>query len=176
MNTKLKDLLTRMEKEHKQLFKELRNYPDDLLNKKPAPDAWSAAQVIEHLIAADDVSLQYLRKKAGNTAEVKNEGLRGLYKSTLLKIIFMLPIKFKVPAVVAPSENFMPLTELEERWKTLREGFVEVTTKLTDKDLERGLWKHTRAGKMNIYQMFDFLHIHFKRHEQQIERTIQAVK
>lgn len=176
MNSKLKDMHARMELEHKQLFNELRKYPDDLLNKKPSPEAWSVAQVLGHLIAADSFSLQYLRKKATNTKEVKNQGLKGLYKSVLLKLIFLTPIKFKVPDRVAPNDEFITLAQLEANWKELREGFVEVTSKLNDEELSKGLWNHIRAGKMNIYQMYDFLHIHFIRHKKQIERTLTAVK
>lgn len=176
MNAKLKEMQTRMETEHKALFKELHNYPDDLLNKKPSPDAWSVAQVLKHLIAADGFSLDYLRKKVLSKEEVRNEGLKGLYKSVLLKLIFLTPLKFKTPKIIAPSADHATLAELEEQWKEIRLGILEVTKQLTDEQLSKGYWKHARAGKMNIYQMFDFLHIHFTRHKRQIERTLKAVK
>ncbi len=176
MNAKLKEMQTRMETEHKALFKHLHNYPDDLLNKKPAPDAWSVVQVLKHLITADGYSLDYLRKKVLSKEAVKNEGLTGLYKSLLLKVIFLTPLKFKAPKVVDPDAEFTTLKELEEKWTEIRLGINEATKQMTDEQLSQGYWKHARAGKMNIYQMFDFLHIHFIRHKKQIERTLKAVK
>lgn len=176
MNAKLKEMQTRMETEHKALFKELHKYPDDLLNKKPAPDAWSVVQVLKHLITADGYSLEYLRKKLASKDDVRNEGLQGLYKSVLLKLIFLTPLKFKSPKVVNPDAEFTTLAQLEAQWTEIRRGIAEVTKQMTDEQLSKGYWKHARAGKMNIYQMFDFLHIHFTRHQKQIERTLKAVK
>lgn len=176
MNAKLKAMQTRMETEHKELFKQLNKYPDDLLNKKPAPEAWSTAQVLKHLIAADGFSLEYLRKKVAGKEEVRSEGLTGLYKSVLLKLIFLTPMKFKAPKLIDPNEDFATLAELETQWRETRLGIDEVTKQLTDEQLSKGYWKHARAGKMNIYQMYDFLHIHFSRHKKQIARTLVAVK
>lgn len=176
MNAKLKEMQTRMETEHKNLFKELHKYPDDLLNKKPAPEAWSVIQVLKHLITADGYSLEYLRKKVASKEDVRHEGLTGLYKSVLLKVIFLTPLKFKSPKVVDPDAEFATLKELEEKWTETRRGIAEVTAQMNDAQLSKGYWKHARAGKMNIYQMFDFLHIHFIRHKKQIDRTLLVVK
>ena len=40
----------KLEEKRTQLFKELTNYSDKVINKKPAPNAWSVAEVLDHLM------------------------------------------------------------------------------------------------------------------------------
>ncbi len=176
MNKQFEQAFDALENKRKALFASLKPYSDEVLNRKPAPDAWSVNEVIDHLLIAEEASLQYLQKK---TRDISKEGLAGFAgwrRLTVVKLLFVLPIKFKVPALVAPTKTDYRLTDLENRWAGVRNQTHILLAQLGDADLNKTIWKHTIAGKMNIYQMMEFFTIHFDRHRKQIERTLRAVQ
>jgi uncharacterized damage-inducible protein DinB len=175
MSTKLKAQYDTMERSRRALLDSLKQYPDNLLNKQPAPGKWSVAQVLDHIIAGEEGSLSYIKKKTQDIARAQPAGLRGRWRMLMLKVVFSSPVTFKAPPVLEPSQDFMTLQQLDERWTKVRAGIYAIISKLSDKDLEKELWKHIIAGKMNIYQMLSFLDIHYKRHKKQTQRTLKAV-
>ena len=176
MGKKFYALFNRLEAERKSLFKELAGYPDSVLNTKPSPQAWSVVQVIKHLMASEEASLKYLQKKTLSTSGVKPAGFSGKWRLMLTKVIFMVPVKFKAPEIMEPDTTEVSLKELDTQWEKLRMALFELLDKLPENDLDKEIWKHIIAGKMNIYQMLDFFHFHFVRHRKQIERTLAATR
>lgn len=176
MSAKLKSQFDALETSRKALFDSLKKYPDELLNKNPAPDKWSAVQVIEHLLASETASLNYLKKKTLDTSKSKHAGLTGKRRLFVAKLFFYAPLSFKAPSALEPSANFATLAELDTQWIKVRNETYTLISKLSDEELEKDLWRHLIAGKMNIYQMLDFFGIHFNRHRKQIERTLEMVK
>lgn len=175
MNAHLLQQLNRLEAERKKLFSELKNYTDDELNKKPSPDKWSVAEVIAHLIAAEEMSLKYLLKKTQDTSREKGETLKHKFCWALVQIVFKTNIKYKAPDVVEPKAGYQSLNDLEVQWTDIRLQTRELLQKLTDEELNKTLWKHAVAGKLNLHHMAQFFGIHFYRHRKQIERALKAV-
>ena len=176
MNTRLKKQFDMIESRRKKLLDELKKYPDELLNKKPLPEAWSAIQVMEHLMISEEASLKYLQKKTLDTSRAAPAGFKSASKLFLLNLSFFMPVKYKAPAVLNPSEGFISLKEIESKWTKIREDIFQLTDSLNDAELKKELWKHAFAGKMNIYQMLDFFNTHFERHRKQIEREMSDVR
>lgn len=165
-----------MEEERKNLFSDLKKYPDDLLNKKPKPEAWSVAEVISHLMTAEEMSLKYLQKKLQDTSKARKEGLKHKWRWFLVQAVFTFDIKFKAPEIVKPNPAFASLSDLEKSWAATRSQILQLLMKLDDADLKKDLWKHAVTGKMNLHHMVEFFGIHFRRHKKQINRTLAAVK
>jgi hypothetical protein len=176
MSAKLKTEFDALEKSRKALFASLKTYPDELLNKKPAADKWSAVQVIQHLVASETASLNYLQKKTLDTSKAKHAGFDARRRLMLTKMAFYFPLSFKAPTLLEPPADFIPLSKLEAQWDVVRKDTYTLLSKLSDKELEKDLWRHLIAGKMSIYQMYDFFGMHFNRHRKQIERTLGLVK
>ncbi|MDB5281845.1 MAG: hypothetical protein JWO06_920 [Bacteroidota bacterium] len=164
-----------IEASRKNLLNNLKKYPDDILNKKPSPQAWSVVQVIEHLMASEELSLKYLQKKTQDTSKSKNAGLTGKWRLFITKAMFSVPVKFKSPALLNPPADFVSLNDLETKWEQIRHDLFQLLSKLPAKDLQKDIWKHAVAGKMNVFQMVEFFNFHFKRHRKQITRTIAQV-
>lgn len=175
MTAELEAAYSKIESERKNLFNRLANYPDEVLNKKPAPDKWSVAEVIGHLMVAEEASLKYLQKKTQDMSKERKAGFSGWRRLATIKLVFILPIKFKAPDITNPPKEFKSLKELDEKWAADRKATYDIINRLSDADARKTIWKHTLAGKMNIYQMLDFFDFHFRRHSGQIERTLKAV-
>ncbi|MCW5907649.1 MAG: DinB family protein [Chitinophagales bacterium] len=176
MNQRIEKQFRLLETERTQLFQELRKYSDELINKKPAPEKWSVAEVIAHLITAEEMSLKYLQKKTLDTSLAKPESLKNKFRWLLVNIVFTFNIKFKAPEIVEPRTGYQTLAELETKWSEVRQGIYEILDKLNDNEVNSTLWKHAIAGKMNIFHMVEFFSVHFGRHRLQIERTLKIVE
>jgi uncharacterized damage-inducible protein DinB len=176
MKAKLEKQFAQLETERKTFFDELKKYPDDVINKKPSPRAWSVAEVIAHMMTAEEYSLKYLQKKVQNTAESGKEGVKHKWRWLLVQTVFTFNIKFKAPEIVEPKIGYVPLAELESKWAATRTETAKILHKLSDDEVNKTLWKHAVAGKMNLHHMVDFFGVHYRRHKKQIERTLAAVK
>ena len=176
MNTQLEKKFLQLEAERKNLFNDLKNYSDEIINKKPSPEKWSLSEVIAHLITAEEMSLKYLSKKIQDTSKEKPETLKGKYRWLLVQIVFAFNIKFKAPEIVEPKMGYQSLAALETKWSEVRNLTLQVLQKLSDEELNKTLWKHALAGKMNLHHMVQFFGVHFNHHKKQIDRTLKAVK
>ncbi len=175
MTPKLEAAFQQIEEDRKQLFTLLKNYSNEVILKKPAADKWSVAEVIGHLMVAENASLKYLQKKTQDMSKEPNAGFTGWRRLAFVKLVFVLPIKFKAPEITAPPKETKSLEALEHEWTELRKDIYNLISTLSETDAKKSIWKHTLAGKMNIYQMLEFFGFHFKRHAGQIQRTLKAV-
>jgi hypothetical protein len=133
---------------------------------------WSIAQVVEHLIKAEESSLQYLQKKTQDTSKVPVAGLASRWRYFLTSAVFMTNIKYKSPELILPGDSYATIKNLDERWAKVRKDTYELLNRLPEADLRKEIWKHAVAGKMNISQMLAFFNIHFNRHRKQVYRTL----
>ncbi len=175
MHAQLEKQFTQLETSRKKLFTDLKQYSDEVINKKPSVQAWSVAEVIAHVIAAEEYSLKYLQKKVLNTAESGNEGFKQKWRWLLIQIVFTFNIKFKAPEIVEPKIPFTKLADLETRWSNNRNEIAKILNTLSDAEVNKTLWKHALAGKMNVHHMVQFLGMHYYRHKKQVKRTLNAV-
>ena len=175
MNTKLQQQFNDLEESRKALFFDLREQDDDIINKKPTAEAWSIAQVIEHLIMSEELSLKYLQKKTLDTSTAQVAGMGSHWRFFLTRTVFVMNIKYKAPGLINPPSDFVSIRQLEERWTAVRNDTVKLLNQLPEADLKKEIWKHAIAGKMNIEQMLAFFAIHFNRHRKQVYRTLAEV-
>lgn len=176
MNAQLEKQFLQLEEERKTLFSDLKNYTDDIINKKPSSEKWSVAEVIVHLITAEEMSLKYLSKKIQDTSKEGSESFKHKYRWLLVQIVFTFNIKFKAPEIVEPKMGYQSLANLETKWSDVRNQTLQVLQKLSEEETEKTLWKHAIAGKMNLHHMVQFFGVHYNRHKKQIDRTLASVK
>ncbi len=175
MNAKLQQQFNDLEESRKALFYDLRGQDDTIINKKPSGEAWSIAQVMEHLIMSEELSLKYLQKKTLDTSKAQVAGIGSHWRFFLTRTVFVMNIKYKAPSLINPPANFVSIKQLEERWKAVRSETLKLLNQLPEADLKKEIWKHAIAGKMNIEQMLAFFAIHFNRHRKQVYRTLEEV-
>jgi uncharacterized damage-inducible protein DinB len=175
MNAQLRKRFLQLEEERKNLFTDLRKYSDEVINKKPSPEKWSVAEVIAHVMTAEEYSLKYLQKKVLDTSQEKSETFKNKWRWLLVQTVFTFDIKFKAPEIVEPKIGYTTLADLETNWANNRSETIKVITTLTDEEVNKTLWKHAVAGKMNLHHMVQFFGVHYNRHKKQIERTLEEV-
>ena len=172
MNTKLQQIFDSLETQRNQLFISLNSLAVEKLNQQPT-NGWSINQVIAHLIAAERLSVLYLRKKIQAINEVENTGLIEELKMIVIILSQRLPFKFKAPkTVVENTKSSTSLHQLEQEWNAVRNELKIVLEKFNDDQIKRKIYKHVVAGKLNIQQTLLFFREHVIHHQQQIKRLL----
>jgi len=143
--------------------------PADLWNTSPREGAWSAAEVLAHVITIERT-----------VAVVAGKILKKQPKQTPLLKRFRLPLAFaeirllrlKTPIPVDPQflgEKRLMFAELQK----VRRCTLALIEENRNRDLRVYRWKHPFLGSLNTYQWFALLGSHQIRHEKQI-REIAA--
>ncbi len=176
MTPKIQKLWHRLEAQRLDLMQLMAQHNNPTLNKKPAPEAWSALQVIHHLMDAEQASLAYMKKKLSFTSKVPKAGFKSRWRRFLLRIAFAIPLKFKAPTTLEHFPEQSNFADLSNQWASQRLELQSFIENLPDNVVQGEIWRHQIMGKMNIAQMLDFFYTHVDRHEAQVKRTIAKVR
>jgi uncharacterized damage-inducible protein DinB len=172
VNTRLHQLYESLEAQRLQLMDSLKNLSSESLNHQP-PGKWSINQIIAHLIAAEKLSVMYLTKKIQGINEAEESGFIQELKMIGLIISQRLPLKFKAPKVVVENTSASAdLKQLEQEWGTVRIELKALLEKINDGQIKRMIYKHVRAGKLNIQHALIFFREHIVHHRPQIKRLL----
>lgn len=166
-----------MEAELDRLLKDLSGYSEEQLMQSPTPEAWSVIQVMQHLIAAEEGSMAYVKKKSSYPDNFKKANWLNGLRILALKFFLNAPFKFKAPEVVNESK-FDPEVDFEdlvEKWREVRHKMMDFLDNVPDEYLDILLYRHAFAGRLTLEGMLVFFHGHFARHRKQIDRTLKAV-
>lgn len=176
MKEKFISLFKVQEQLRKKIIADLKPFSDEVINTKPAPEVWSVADNLAHIIAAEEYVFNYVSKKIKDGGPIAKTGYPAKIKRMILKIAFALPLlKFKVPKSVAPLIQYSTLKDLEAKWEKTSKALYELINSLEESQFHKDIWHHPRVGKMNLVQMIDFANDHTLRHEGQIKRTLKAL-
>ena len=137
-------------------------------NFKPAPDRWSAAQVMEHIAAAED----FLRTLAKEKVMLAPAGEAGRdVKKTDEAVLAMVPDrtnKVQAPEPLLPTNRFgSPEGSLKHflESRTTTEDFLKSTAGMRDHVMESPL------GKLDAYEFVLLVAAHSERHTKQISEV-----
>jgi len=172
MNQKIEIKLSLLESTRLGMLEKLKKFDAQKLNTPPAPGKWSVAQVIYHLNKAEGNSIIYVSKKRMDIDNLQNAGLWEGFKLWLVKIAFALPFKYKAPAVLGDMPDNVDYNTITAEWENTRKRLKELIASLPEDMLAKNIFKQPAAGRLNIYQMLDFMQSHFNRHLGQVERIV----
>jgi hypothetical protein len=148
---------------------------------RPATDAWSVREIVEHLAILEE-SLSKLFRVMLSKAEAASrqdgasaEPPQPMQPFTLDHCIERsLKEKYQAPESVRPSGS-LPVAMLLERLRESRAGLRRLQPRLEATDLSRSLYPHPVFGPLNLYQWLAFIGVHEERHLRQIESHISSL-
>ena len=172
MHASFRKIFDEIETQRHALLESLATFSDEQLNKIPCPGRWSIAHILSHLITGERMSLLYVRKKMQAVKEVRDTGLWEEVKMVILKISQRLPgLKFKAPRKVVESTTlYHDLPAITREWENVRVEFKALLEKIPDEYLNRKIYRHPRAGYLNVKQGLIFFREHVIHHTPQIKR------
>ncbi len=174
----LTKILDELDAELKAVLNYLSQFSNEEMNLKPAPDAWSVAQILQHLILSEEISLNYIKKKIQyHQGDIKKGGAASRLRALLLSTSLKQPFKLTAPEAV--SKN-LPINsdfeELKKLWLINRAQLRNYLNSIDAAFLDAEIYKHPVAGKMDVWGMLSFFEAHVQRHEKQVRKTIRTVE
>jgi hypothetical protein len=173
MHRKLADKYEKLLEYTKVLMDRLENVDPEILQHKPDPATWSPIQVLDHVVMAERVSNNYIKKKYNAIEEVPVAGVRAKFGCYAMKLSLQLPKKFKAPSYVNQPDGLKSIKDINESWNEVRTELREFLESYPDKYVDKALFKHPFVGRLSLTQMMEVHLIHLQRHEKQIDFRIK---
>lgn len=150
----------------------LQQMPEKTLKAKPFPGKWSILEVIEHLIGAEELGLEYMLRKKYTPLQTKSFLPAGI-RSILLKLALRSPLKFKAPKQIENIQTNSSKPEaLLQHWKTIREQFKDYLEKVPPIAENKPLFRHPTAGPLTLSQTIGFMAEHLHHHQRQVNQIL----
>jgi len=170
MQQKLEEKFNFIEGLKKDIIKDYGQLTPNQLNFKPKANKWSMIQVVEHLMLAETTSLNYVNKKILDPSALEDKTAASQLKTWLLKTSFTLPFKFKAKVSFIKPTNDPDYKNVLLRWDIARNALRKLLDEQSNELLEKLIYKHPIAGRLNAHQMLIFFEYHIKHHLKQINR------
>lgn len=170
MKEKTINTFVRLENQRKKILNTYDRLSEKQLQFNPGTGKWNLLQVMRHLITAEKQSFIYIKRKVARHDDVPKAGFDSTLRHALLKIALLLPIKFKAPKIAEVHEDYPNFGEMKSEWDSLRSEMESLVKESNDTVLAKALYRHPRAGMLNIKQTFEFFEIHITHHQKQMKR------
>jgi hypothetical protein len=154
----------RLEREREAVLASLAGQDDVQLRFRPAPDAWSSRDVVEHLVLVEELVGSRVGKATGPT------GWRGRLALQIMRVASTMRARVRapLPAILPTGDDPLPL--LAARWSQARARLHAHLVTLDTHGLGQPLLRHPVAGPLSAPQGLDFLSLHITHHRRQLQR------
>ena len=176
MKRKLHKAYDKLEKQREEVLRKIEKLSRDQLSWNPAEGKWNILQVFAHLIKAESLSLKFIERSYSRYSELPDAGISSAIRFRLLKWGLKLPISYKAPAMADTTGYNPDFDELVSDWKKVRNRLNVFIEECDEASLGKALYKHPRAGDLNLRQAIEFMHFHINHHEKQLQNLSDAVK
>ena len=159
--------LDRIEVKREALLSAAEALDPDELRRRPAEDGWSALEIVEHLVLAEEGVMGDLSDPAALEAE------RQSLKDRLLYPVVMFILRYGIPVKV-PSRRMVPrgevsLEELTRRWRANHRALRDFLAHERASSAEC-FFRHPVSGPMTTGAALRMLETHLDRHVGQFHR------
>lgn len=142
---------------------------DEVLNRKPTPEAWSVRQVVEHLVISDETVGQ--KWPSDKTAPDPLRLLPRSWRTALIEGAFRRNLTLPLPSPQMEPRGDTPLPALLERWAASR---AEMRRALGAFGADDDAYAHPILGPLTAAQMLSLAQVHTDYHTRQVKRLIEA--
>lgn len=174
VNSQLQQQFHTLEKQRESIISWIRPLSEAQL-RHHQPGKWSIAQIISHLIASEQLSVNYLNKKIRAINELGNTTWADDIKMNLLILSQRVPLRYKAPKVVVEHTELLDQAQaLSSRWDQTRIELRTLLEKFQDDQLRKKVFRHPVAGRLNILQTIRFFQEHIIHHTPQIKKLLES--
>jgi hypothetical protein len=152
------------------MVSEYNSYTEQQLIFKPEPGHWNLLQVLDHIVTSEKMSSIYIKRQLTGKKYPPAPGLKSTFRFAMLRLAFKLPFRYKAPSIVDSTGKTPNLNTLKDSWKTIRQEIITITKNTDSELLDLGVFKHPRAGLLDMKRTLEFMDIHIRHHQKQIQR------
>jgi uncharacterized damage-inducible protein DinB len=177
MHTQLQTVFDSVEREKDLLIDHVSALTSEEYFKIPAPGKWSVAQIMTHLMVAEQLSLRYMKKKSLGINDVKDSGTLQELTFQFYNVLQRLPIKLRAPKTILDhTPEPLSLADLKTQWENFRSELNVFLSTIKDQHIRRMIYKHAFAGRLDVIQALRFFIAHIHHHRPQIDRIMRSSK
>lgn len=173
MKAKLIKAIDEIEAIKETLISDYEQLTENQLTFKPKSKKWNLLQVAEHLMLAETGSINYVNKKIKGIESLEEYSFKAGFRFWVMKCFLNAPIKIRNRAPAAAPTLTPAFDNIKLRWNIAREALKKFTATYDDETLNKLIYKHPLAGRLNILQMVNFFKLHLNHHMKQIKRIKQ---
>jgi hypothetical protein len=169
----LDTLLQQFDKTRFAILDEVAALDPALTAKRPAPDAWSMLEIVEHLVRAERWVFHELAPF--EQIPVRVPRLKQRIRRPIVMFVLGSPIKVSVPVPVMHPTASVPLATVRAQWDENQAWLRALVRYLGPSGLDRAVLRHPVAGPLTIEQGVRMGQLHVERHWKQlrgVRRTI----
>jgi hypothetical protein len=159
----------RLEDERLHVLAGLKEWPAGSLNFRPDPAAWSAPEVLDHIVLAEAGTLGDVQAGLTNPHPLETEDRSRI---AALHRVLRSDRKYVIPATattIQPKPE-VSLAEVSSRWVETRRSMHSVLEQLKPAETASGVFCHPFAGWMTFQEVLEHFSDHLYHHAFQLER------
>ena len=177
MHARLAETMSFVEEKRRELMTSIDGVPRENLSRRTGPEAWSVAEILDHLQLVESGVARLIAKRV---TKAKEAGIGEEQSSTSVMASFdghrsrLESSILQSPETVRPKQN----ADIDEAVEALTASREALRAAVAGADgIALGEIKHTHAvlGELDLYQWLIFLGNHEVRHRKQIERTLKSI-
>lgn len=172
MNAAIRDAFERLETTRFEVLRLLDGRDHSVLNRTRADGGWSALQVLHHVVAAEEATIGYIKKKMQAGASIPRAGVRSRLGLLGLRLAFASPLRFRAPAATASVPAEIDAAGLRAGWQSGREAWRALLAAFPEDLVNRQVFRHPVAGRMSLRDTLGFMQSHLDHHARQVERAL----
>ncbi|MBT8335005.1 MAG: DinB family protein [Gemmatimonadetes bacterium] len=143
--------------------------------RRPGADAWSPAEIVEHLVRAEDFGILGLWRAVEAAGESGPAAIDPPHDDRTIDEVFAdLPDRVDAPEAVIPKRAGRPLGYWSGRLREHQNAIESLAGAIEAVGPDRVVLPHFVAGPLNGWQRLEFFRWHLERHLAQMRRTVGA--
>lgn len=162
-------MFAKLERQKAETLGLIEDWSASRLAYRPAADAWSAIEVLDHVVKVESGIIAAARRGLQKPHRI---GLRDRVGFLFIERVFRSRRRVKVPSSapqVLPDSNATPAA-VRERWAESRDDLALLLAQVTPDQLRAGVFRHPVSGWMSLPQILRFFSVHIRHHGFQLAR------
>lgn len=164
--------LDRIDVQRAAIVAEVAALSNDAQRWRAHDDGWSALDVMEHLVLAEQVVLGDLESAPTRMAPERTLGHR--LRLSIVWLVLRFGIRVRVPVDRMRPTGNATFDALRTQWDHQHLALRTLVTALDRRGLQRHIFRHPIAGPLNTPQALRLLSAHLATHHRQLERLRAA--
>ena len=175
--TSVAQIIEEIDKTRERLYHVVEGLTDEQATARPAENAWTPAEIIEHLSLIEGRLLRMMTMMLTKAESARSDSAAPpveIKPFTLNDVIRRAQDeKFIEPEAVRPSGT-APITDSLARLRRSREELKALRPRIEATDLSSVTYPHPAFGALNFYQWLAFIGLHEERHLRQAKAMLSS--
>lgn len=139
------------------------------LAARPAPNSWSALEIVEHLVLAEQAVLGDLESSPRRAAQ--RRALSDYLRYAVVLVVLRFGIRVAVPPEAMRPSGAQSLSALVAQWNAQHQSLRVFVAGLDRNGQRRAIFRHPVAGPLDVSQVLTMLDAHLGTHLRQLRRV-----